>query len=98
MRTVEDIIAFKEQEHPMFGNSYNWFFMTIQNDLVSKLNGSVRVKDFLSDYDYKAKLYVVHQMRKINHELAYELFLALDLDSENTFLENKYVDELVEDF
>ena len=98
MLTVDDIIALKDLEHPPFGTSYNWFFVTIENDLISKLNGADRAKHFLRNYDYKAKLYVVHQFMKVNDELANDLFRVLDLDTENTLLENKYVDELVEFF
>lgn len=98
MLTVDDIIAMKNQKNSPFGNRYTWFFMNIENDLISKSNGPNRVKSFLSDYDYGAKLYVVHQFMRTNDVLASDLFHILELDVEDTFLENKYVDELVDYF
>lgn len=98
MITVDDIIKWKEQGCPPFENRYIWFFLNIENDLISKFDGENRVKIFLSDYDYKAKLYIVHQFVVINYELGKQLFSLLEIDNDNTFLETKYSDELLKHF
>lgn len=95
MSTVDDIIAMKNQKMLPFENKYKWFFMSIENDLVRESDGENRVKSFLSDYDYKAKLYIVHQFMNLNDQIGTQLFDLLDIDSEHTFLEDKYADELV---
>lgn len=98
MATIDDIIEMKNGESDMFGTTYTWFFVTIENDLISKLDGQNRVKFFLKDYDYKARLYVVYQFMKVNPELGNELFQVLELNVDNTFLDDKYFDELVNFF
>jgi len=94
--TIEDIIAMKDTTIIPFGNMYRWFFMRIEDELISKTNGEERVKIIMQDYDYMAKLYVVHQFMKIDEDLGNKLFRILELDINNTFLEDKYAKELVD--
>lgn len=96
MATVEDIIKMKNLQMAPFENKYKWFFLNIENDLLSSRPG--KVKYLLNEYDYQAKLYVVHQFIEVNENLGNELFTLLELDVENTFMEKKYIDEMVSYF
>lgn len=95
MKTIEDIIVMKKENMIPFDNKYKWFFLNIENDLISKSGGKERVKSFLSGYDYQAKLYVVHQLMEINSAIGNQLFDVLELDRENTFLDENYTQEIL---
>jgi hypothetical protein len=98
MITITDVIGMKKTKNVPFRTKYHWLFQTIENDLISKSNGAERVKQLLSDYDYSARLFIVHQFQYIGEEeLARELFTILGISSDNTFLEDIYVDELIDD-
>lgn len=97
MTTIKELIAMKKEKNMPFGTQYRWLIQTIENDLASKSNGVERVQQLLSDYDYSARLFIVHQFVHIGEDqLAHELFSMLELDSEKTFLEDKYAAELVD--
>lgn len=97
MKTINDVISMKKKKNRHFGTQYRWLIKNIENDLISKSNGSEKVPQLLSDYDETAKVFIVHQFMNIGEEqLARELLSALEIDVENTLLENKYVDELLD--
>lgn len=96
MITINDVIGMKNEKNIPFGTQFRWLIQTIENDLVSKLDGKERVRQLLAEYDYSARLFIVHQFFHLGEEnIANELFTILELDSEKTFLEDKYVEELV---
>lgn len=97
MITINDVIAMKKEKNIPFGTQFRWLIQTVENDLISKLDGKERVCQLLAEYDYSAKLFIVHQFFHLGEEnIANDLFSILELDSEKTFLEDKYVDELVD--
>ena len=96
MFTIEEILEMKNQPMSPFSNKYKWLFEQIENELVSKSNGEYRVKEFLKNYDEKAKLYIVHQFFNVNIEIGNQLIEILEIKSDNTFLEEKYVNELLD--
>lgn len=53
----------------------------------------------MKDFDYDAKLYIVHQFMKAGKiDAGNELFGILQLDRNKTFLDNKYSKELLDNF
>lgn len=98
MTTIKDIISWKEKDH-MFGNYYIFFFSNIENNLTSKYNGIDRINQDLVDFDYDAKLYIVHQFMNAGKiDLANELFTILHLDPNKTLLVDEYNKELIDNF
>jgi len=97
MITIKELIAMKKEKNVPFGTQYRYLIQTIENDLVSKSNGVERVQQLLLDYDDSARLFIVHQFVHIGEDkLAHDLLSMLELDPKNTFLEDKYVSELVD--
>lgn len=97
MITISDVIAMKTKKHIPFGTQYKWLFMTIEDNLISKSNGSERVRQMLSEYDALAKVYILHQFIRLDGEaIVRELLSIFEIDSEGTFLEDKYADELID--
>ncbi|SHJ80002.1 hypothetical protein SAMN02745751_03404 [Dethiosulfatibacter aminovorans DSM 17477] len=95
--TINDVIAMKQEKNVPFGNQYRWLILTIENDLISKTDGENRVRQLLAEYDYEARLFIVHQFFHIGeNQLGNELFSVLDLDPEKTILEDKHINELVD--
>lgn len=95
MITVEDVISMKSKANTPFGTQYRWLIRTIENDLISKSNGHQRIKQMLSDYDYTARLFIVHQFIHIGNQIGSELFSILDINSDKMFLDDKYAAELM---
>lgn len=95
MKTIDDIIEMKNINMRPFKNKYIWLFKKIEDDLLSKSNGRERVQNMLGEYDYKAKLYIVYQIMYINSKLGHELYGILDIQKNNTFIEDKYIDEII---
>lgn len=97
MNTIDDIVIMKKEKQIPFGNQFRWLIMEIENNLISKSNGQERVKDLLNDYDEKAKLFIVRQFFYMKEEkLGNELLSILGLDKEKSFLEDRYIDELID--
>lgn len=97
MTSINDVIAMKKQKSVPFETQYHWLIQTIENDLISKSNGSERVRQLLSDYDLKAKILIVHQFNYIGQEhLARELLSIFEININETFLEDEYFAELID--
>lgn len=97
MITISDVIAMKTQKHVPFGTQYNWLFMTIEDNLISKSNGSERVRQMLSEYDALAKVYILHQFIRLDEEgIVRDLLSIFQIDIENIVLEDKYVNEIID--
>jgi hypothetical protein len=95
--TIDQLIEMKEQKMIPFGNRYEFLIMKIEDDLLSKFDGEERVKSDLKDYEYKAKLFIVHQFARLKKDnIVDQLFEILSLDKSDTLLEDKYADELLE--
>lgn len=68
MITIAEVIAMKTKNQVPFGTQYKWLFMTIEDNLISKSNGSERVRQMLSDYDFSARVYILHQFMHFGEE------------------------------
>ncbi|MFS0991481.1 hypothetical protein [Enterococcus casseliflavus] len=99
MTTINDVISWKHEPNEKFGSHYIFFFVNTENNLISKSNGADRINQDLKDFDYDAKLYIVHQFMKAGKiDAGNELFGILQIDSNKTFLDNKYSKELLDNF
>lgn len=98
MITITDVIAMKNENNILFETNYQWLLQTIENYLISKSNGIEQVKQLLSDYDYCARVFIVHQFQHFGKEqLAMELTNVLEINFTSTILEDRYVEELIDE-
>ncbi len=103
MITVEELIEMKNQEMSPFSNKYVWLILTIEDSLIAKSNPEARINQLLKQYNFddKAKLMIVHQFFKVGHQSAEELYNIFGFENyteEQTFLEDKYANELLDKF
>ena len=99
MVTINDVIFMKGVDNIPFGTQYEWLFLTIENDLVSKSNGSERVKQLLADYDEMAKAFIIYQFMHIGEEhIADELLSIFSLNLKEYALEDEHKKELLSTF
>lgn len=102
MITADDLVKMKTQKHNTFEDSYTATILDIENFLVSKSNPKERILLRYGDLlDEKAKLMIVHQFFKVNHQSAEELYAIFGFENyteEQTFLEDKYANELLSNF
>ncbi|MDT2850192.1 hypothetical protein P7H60_13640 [Vagococcus carniphilus] len=102
MVTADNLIKMKKQNHDVFGDLYTATILDIENFLVSKSDAERRINlRYGKMLDEKAKLMIVHQFFKVEHEYANDLYSIFGFDNlteEQTFLEDKYANELLDNF
>ncbi|HGI6513284.1 TPA: hypothetical protein ACJUE4_003221 [Listeria monocytogenes] len=102
MITADVLVQSKSESHDMFGDGYRYILADIENLLVGKSDPEGRIKSrYGKELDHKAKLMIVHQFAKVGHPETnnlYEIFGFGNLTEEETFLEDKYANELLDSF
>ncbi|MFG6377552.1 MAG: hypothetical protein K1W19_04435 [Lachnospiraceae bacterium] len=68
MKTIEDLKEMKNKTIIPFGNQYDYFFATLENYYMSKLDGLDRVKAELSNWDREAQQIIVNRLANIVSE------------------------------
>lgn len=66
MISLEQLISYKDDSHDIFGNSYFYVILDAENNLISKMNGKVRVAQSLSKYDNEAKALFYYQLLELS--------------------------------
>ncbi|PZL77500.1 hypothetical protein CI088_01485 [Enterococcus plantarum] len=79
--SVKEIVKWKEDENQFGVDGYTWFFGELENNYLSKLNGTQRNVDMIKMYDFdkEATEYIIHQLFIINQNAASELIDELGL-------------------
>lgn len=77
--SLDNVLEMKKHKNQFGINGYDWFFMDLENNYISKMNGTERNVAILNRYDEKAQSYIVHQLYFINESAAGDLIAALDL-------------------
>ncbi|MFD2209368.1 hypothetical protein ACFSMW_06560 [Virgibacillus halophilus] len=78
-QTIEDIIEMKNHTNDFGINIYDWFFNDLENNYISKLNGTKRNVSILEKYNKEAQSYIIHQLFYINKDASDELMKELKL-------------------
>lgn len=86
--TVESIIEMKNHTNNLGVNSYDCFFMELENNYISKLNGTKRNSVFVENYNEEAQNYIIHQLFYINENAAQELMKELKIEEPFVSSEN----------
>jgi hypothetical protein len=82
----------KNHENNLGVNSYDWFFMELENNFLSKLDGTKRNVSIVEKYDKEAQDYIIHQLLYINKTAASELKDELKINEPFVSDENyKYI-------
>ena len=77
--SVEDIIEMREDTNDFGINGYQWLFNNLENNYISKMNGTDRNTHILKDYDREAQEFIIHQLFHINSDAAYELMKKMNI-------------------
>ncbi|GGP16209.1 hypothetical protein [Oceanobacillus neutriphilus] len=79
VNTVEDIIEMKNHTNNLGVNVYDWFFTDLENNYISKLNGTKRNVSIVENYDEESQAYIIQQLFYINKNAADELMKELKI-------------------
>lgn len=70
MKTVIDLEKMKNQPCPPFENAYVYLISRLENDYISKSNGTDRIKQELLNWDNEARtLIILNLIATLNREL-----------------------------
>lgn len=102
MITPDDLVKYKSESHNIFASYYEFILIDIQNDLRSKTDYKNRILAKYGEFDEKARIMIVRQFVKVlefseSNELM-RVFNLQNLSEENFSLEDKYVNELLDNF
>jgi len=78
--TVEIITEMKNHTNDFGVNSYDWFFGNLENNYISKINGTKRNVTVIENYDEEVRDYIICQLNYINADAANELMKELKID------------------
>lgn len=92
--TIENILEMKNHENNLGVNSYEWFFMNLENNWISKTNGTKRNKAIIEGYDYEAIHYIIVQLHYVSNEAALDLMKELGMVESN--ISKEYYEQIVE--
>ena len=65
MKSIKDLEEMKNQKCIPFGSQYNFFFMTLEDYYVGKLDGLARIKAELSNWNMEAQIVIVNELISI---------------------------------
>lgn len=92
-KTVDDIIKMKDHTNNLNVNAYIWFFLDLENNHISKLDGVKRNISKIKGFNSEAIDYIIYQLCIINEDAAQDLMQALKLTEVN--IATKYKDHLL---
>lgn len=61
-KTLRDLHDMKTTEVDLFGNQYNYFFATLEDYYIAKMEGRSRIKAELLQWDTEAKREIVEEL------------------------------------
>ena len=91
--TLKHILDMKEHTNNLGINVYQFFFMNLENNFLSKMNGTKRNLDILKDYDKETQEFIILQLAHVREEATVELMNELGIIGISIPKENrKHVD------
>lgn len=64
-KTLKYLNNMKNKKMPLFGNQYEFFFATLKDYYIAKMNGKERIKTELSKWDSEAQKEIVNILADI---------------------------------
>lgn len=88
--SVKEIMKWKEDKNQFGIDGYTSFFTELENNYLSKLNGTQKNVNMIKMYDFdkEATEYIIHQLFIINENAASELMDELGLKEPYISVEN----------
>lgn len=68
--TLNHLLDMKDNTNNLGINVYQFFFMNLENNFLSKGNGTKRNLDILEDYDKEAQEFIILQLAHVREEAA----------------------------
>lgn len=91
---VEQILSGKDGVNQFGISGYDWFFMELENNHLSKLDGTKRNLSIVEKYDEEAQVYIIYQLSVVNEDAANNLIKELNLDFDSLSLSDDYQKEI----
>lgn len=79
-KNIENIISMKKETNNIGINAYEWYFSNLENNHISKLDGTSRNASMIEHYDIETKTYIITQLFYINKEAAIDLMKHLNIE------------------
>lgn len=86
--TVKDIIDMKNHTNNLGINVYDWFFNDLENNHISKMNGTERNVSILKGYNEEAQAYIIQQLYYLDARAATELMNKMEIKEPFVSTEN----------
>lgn len=95
--SLKGILESKNDTNNLGLNGYDWFFMNLENNYVSKLDGVKRNVSIVERYDKEAQVYIIRQLAVMNTDAANDLLKELKLNFDDLSLSDELEDEIKQD-
>lgn len=90
---IADVVEMKNHTNNLGINGYDYFFMDLENNFLSKLNGTERNLGILRNYNKEAQEFIILQLAHVREEAAAELMNKLGIKRISIAKENqKHID------
>lgn len=91
IKNVKEIVQWVEDKNQFGIDGYTWFFNELQNNYLSKINGTQRNVNIIKRYDFEKEAveFILHQLFIINQDAASELMNELEMKEPFISDENK---------
>lgn len=87
--TLNHLLDMKDNTINLGVNVYQFFFMNLENNFLSKGNGTKRNLDILKDYDKEAQEFIILQLAHVREEAASALIGELGIHKISIAEENQ---------
>lgn len=90
-KNVKEIVQWKEDKNQFGIDGYTWFFIELENNYLSKINGTQRNASIIKTHDFEKEAieFIIHQLFIINQDAASELIDEMELKEPFISDENK---------
>lgn len=86
---LSHIVEMKDHTNNLGINAYDFFFMNLENNFLSKSNGTERNLGILKDYDIETQEFIIVQLAHVREEAAAELMRKLGIKKVSVAEENQ---------
>lgn len=78
MKTIENLHLMKKMKCLPFDNAYEFFILQLEDFYLAKINGLDRIYDYLQEWDFASKNYIINDLISRINESGIEEFDELE--------------------
>lgn len=88
-KEIDKIVSWKNDVNQFGINGYVWFFNELENNYLSKMDGTKRNASLLEDYNEEAQNYILMQLYYLREDAAVELMKEIGINEPSVSKENE---------